>query len=321
MRTTTPTTRCGCESCYDRGSLPESRAGFLHPGARSEWRVSPVPTSGLPFSRFCVENAGPAAGRATAGRLRARVSAEVGVRTTMKFEELGLRPELLRAVDGAGYVTPTPIQARVVPAALDGKDLIACAQTGTGKTAAFLLPILQRLAAGRASRGPRALVVTPTRELAAQIGEATLRYGRHLHLRSTVIYGGGRHGAAEAAPARGPGSAGRDARTVARPSRPTAPGARRRRDRRPRRGGPHARHGLPAGHAAHPGRAAGDAAEPVLLRHDAGRDRGAHSPDDREPDRGRGCPPGDPGRCRQAGRAPGSRGLQEGPAGRAAAAP
>ena len=108
----------------------------------------------------------------------------------MKFEELGLRPELLRAVDGAGYVTPTPIQARVVPAALDGQDLIACAQTGTGKTAAFLLPILQRLAGGRASRGPRALVVTPTRELAAQIGEAALQYGRHLRLRSTVIYGG-----------------------------------------------------------------------------------------------------------------------------------
>ncbi|MCY4075910.1 MAG: DEAD/DEAH box helicase [Acidobacteria bacterium] len=108
----------------------------------------------------------------------------------MKFEELGLRPELLRAVDGAGYVTPTPIQTRVVPAALDGQDLIACAQTGTGKTAAFLLPILQRLAGGRPSRRPRALVVTPTRELAAQIGEATLRYGRHLHLRSTVIYGG-----------------------------------------------------------------------------------------------------------------------------------
>ena len=108
----------------------------------------------------------------------------------MKFEELGLRPELLRAVDGAGYVTPTPIQTRVVPAALDGQDLIACAQTGTGKTAAFLLPILQRLAGGRPSRGPRALVVTPTRELAAQIGEATLQYGRHLRVRSTVIYGG-----------------------------------------------------------------------------------------------------------------------------------
>ena len=108
----------------------------------------------------------------------------------MKFEELGLRPELLRAVGDAGYVAPTPIQARVVPAALDGQDLIACAQTGTGKTAAFLLPILQRLAGGRPSRRPRALVVTPTRELAAQIGEAALQYGRHLRVRSTVIFGG-----------------------------------------------------------------------------------------------------------------------------------
>ncbi len=108
----------------------------------------------------------------------------------MEFAELGLRPELLRAVDGAGYVTPTPIQARVIPAALDGQDLIACAQTGTGKTAAFLLPILQHLAGGQRSRHPRALVVTPTRELAAQIGEATQQYGRHLRVRSTVIFGG-----------------------------------------------------------------------------------------------------------------------------------
>lgn len=108
----------------------------------------------------------------------------------MTFAELGLRPELLRAVDGVGYTTTTPIQARAIPAVLDGRDLIACAQTGTGKTAAFLLPILQRLAGSRPSRRPRALVVTPTRELAAQIGEAALRYGRHLRLRSTVIFGG-----------------------------------------------------------------------------------------------------------------------------------
>ena len=108
----------------------------------------------------------------------------------MTFAELGLRPELLRAVDSAGYTTPTPIQARAIPAVLDGQDLIASAQTGTGKTAAFLLPILQRLAGGRPSRRPRALVVTPTRELAAQIGEMALQYGRHLRLRSAVIFGG-----------------------------------------------------------------------------------------------------------------------------------
>ncbi len=108
----------------------------------------------------------------------------------MTFTELGLRPELVRAVAGAGYTNPTLIQERAIPVVLDGRDLIACAQTGTGKTAAFLLPMLQHLADGKASRRPRALVVTPTRELAAQIGEMAKRYGKHLHLRSTVIFGG-----------------------------------------------------------------------------------------------------------------------------------
>lgn len=108
----------------------------------------------------------------------------------MNFSELGLRPELVRAVDGAGYTTPTTIQERAIPTVLEGRDLIACAQTGTGKTAAFLLPILHRLAAGETSRHPRALIVTPTRELGAQVGEMAKRYGQHLQLRSTVIFGG-----------------------------------------------------------------------------------------------------------------------------------
>ena len=108
----------------------------------------------------------------------------------MKFAELGLRPELVRAVTGAGYTTPTAVQERGIPVVLEGHDLIACAQTGTGKTAAFLLPILQRLAGGTASRHPRALVVTPTRELAGQIGDMAKRYGTNLHLRSAVIFGG-----------------------------------------------------------------------------------------------------------------------------------
>ncbi len=108
----------------------------------------------------------------------------------MKFADLGLRPEILRAVARAGYETATPIQARAIPAALEGEDLIACAQTGTGKTAAFLLPILQRLGSGRPCRPPRALVVTPTRELAAQITDAARQYGCYLRLRSTVIFGG-----------------------------------------------------------------------------------------------------------------------------------
>ena len=108
----------------------------------------------------------------------------------MQFADLGLRPEILRAVARAGYETATPIQAQAIPAALDGQDLIACAQTGTGKTAAFLLPILQRLGSGRPCRPPRALVVTPTRELAAQITEAARQYGCYLRLRSTVVFGG-----------------------------------------------------------------------------------------------------------------------------------
>ena len=108
----------------------------------------------------------------------------------MNFAELGLRPEIVRAVAGAGYTDPTSIQERAIPVVLDGRDLIACAQTGTGKTAAFLLPILQRLAGGATSRHPRALVISPTRELAAQIGDMAKRYGAHLRLRSTVIFGG-----------------------------------------------------------------------------------------------------------------------------------
>ena len=108
----------------------------------------------------------------------------------MKFAELGLRPELVRAVAGAGYTDPTSIQEQAIPVVLEGRDLIACAQTGTGKTAAFLLPILQQLAGGTPSRHPRALVISPTRELAAQIGDMAKRYGAHLRLRSTVIFGG-----------------------------------------------------------------------------------------------------------------------------------
>ena len=106
----------------------------------------------------------------------------------MNFTELGLRSEIVRAV--AGYPNPTSIQEQAIPVVLEGRDLIACAQTGTGKTAAFLLPILQDLFIGQRSVGPRALVITPTRELAAQVGDMAKQYGRHLHLRSTVIFGG-----------------------------------------------------------------------------------------------------------------------------------
>ncbi|MCH4563697.1 DEAD/DEAH box helicase [Halomonas sp. EGI 63088] len=111
----------------------------------------------------------------------------------MTFSELGLRAELLRAVEEQGYTVPTPIQRQAIPAVLAGGDLLASAQTGTGKTAGFTLPLLQRLAGGGARPGARqvrALVLTPTRELAAQVGESVADYGRHLKMRSHVIFGG-----------------------------------------------------------------------------------------------------------------------------------
>ncbi|MEZ4384547.1 MAG: DEAD/DEAH box helicase [Nannocystaceae bacterium] len=109
----------------------------------------------------------------------------------MSFDQLGLAEPLLRAVRAAGYAAPTPIQAAAIPPALAGRDLLGCAQTGTGKTAAFSLPLLQRLD-DRVGDDPcvRALVVTPTRELAAQIGESVTTYGKHLDLWHAVIFGG-----------------------------------------------------------------------------------------------------------------------------------
>ncbi len=111
----------------------------------------------------------------------------------MSFSQLGLIPALQRAVAGQGYVEPTPIQARAIPHVLAGRDLLGLAQTGTGKTAAFALPILQRLShilpSGR-PRPIRCLVLTPTRELAAQIQDSFATYGKHLALTSFVIFGG-----------------------------------------------------------------------------------------------------------------------------------
>jgi ATP-dependent RNA helicase RhlE len=104
------------------------------------------------------------------------------------FEELGLAPELLAAVRDAGYTHPTPIQRDAIPLALKGRDLIGLAQTGTGKTAAFTLPILQRLANG--PRRPRALVLTPTRELAAQVESSFVKYAKHVSIVVTSVYGG-----------------------------------------------------------------------------------------------------------------------------------
>ncbi len=116
------------------------------------------------------------------------------------FSDLKLMPSLLKAVEEEGYTSPSPIQEKAIPPVLEGRDLVGCAQTGTGKTAAFALPILQRLTKnplrrsedqpGRSVRPIRALILTPTRELALQIQESFEAYGRHTHLRSAVIFGG-----------------------------------------------------------------------------------------------------------------------------------
>jgi ATP-dependent RNA helicase RhlE len=114
----------------------------------------------------------------------------------MSFGSLNLLPERLRAGSDEGYTEPTPIQAQAIPAILEGRDIMGCAQTGTGKTAGFTLPMLQLLAP-HASTSPsparhpiRALILTPTRELAAQVAESVKTYGKHLPLRSTIVYGG-----------------------------------------------------------------------------------------------------------------------------------
>jgi len=113
-----------------------------------------------------------------------------------EFEALGLRAELLQAVEGLGYRIPTPIQVQAIPPALEGRDVMGCAQTGTGKTAAFVLPMLQRLAElrgegeGSSSEGPRGLILEPTRELAAQVERSVAAYGATLSVEPLVVFGG-----------------------------------------------------------------------------------------------------------------------------------
>ncbi|MDP2319436.1 MAG: DEAD/DEAH box helicase [Acidobacteriota bacterium] len=108
----------------------------------------------------------------------------------MPFTTLGLGPKITTALQEQGYVEPTPIQAKAIPVILEGRDIIGVAQTGTGKTAAFVLPLLERLGAAPATKHMRALVVAPTRELVAQIEENIRAYGRHLPLRYATIFGG-----------------------------------------------------------------------------------------------------------------------------------
>src|SRR3954464_7100278 len=109
----------------------------------------------------------------------------------MSFSDLGLSAEVLRAVDDAGYQTPTPIQQKAIPSVLMGRDILGCAQTGTGKTASFTLPMIDILAQGRArARMPRSLILEPTRELAAQVAENFEIYGKYNKLSKVLLIGG-----------------------------------------------------------------------------------------------------------------------------------
>src|ERR671927_1072251 len=109
----------------------------------------------------------------------------------MNFNELGLSPELLQAITDTGYTTPTPIQEQAIPVVAQGRDVLGCAQTGTGKTASFALPMIDKLAAGRArARMPRSLILEPTRELATQVEVSFERYGKHHRLTTALLIGG-----------------------------------------------------------------------------------------------------------------------------------
>ena len=123
---------------------------------------------------------------------KTKIKADISVLMPMKFNELGLMPSLLKAVNEKGYTDPSPIQEKAIPLILRRKDVLASAQTGTGKTAGFTLPLLQILSKQSNSnhRKIKALILTPTRELAAQIYDNVIEYSRHLELRSTVIFGG-----------------------------------------------------------------------------------------------------------------------------------
>ena len=115
-----------------------------------------------------------------------------------QFSDLGLAQPLLKALTAEGYTVPTPIQAQAIPGVMQGKDLLGIAQTGTGKTAAFALPILHRLAANPKKaprRGARVLVLSPTRELASQIAESFRSYGRFMGVTVAVVFGGAKYGA------------------------------------------------------------------------------------------------------------------------------
>src|SRR5688572_6855382 len=164
------------------------------PSSESARFPEPRPHSARLSLRKPDDQPGPSAKSAAPLAARFQGTLRVTQRSTsMSFETLGLAPELTRALADVGYTVPTPIQAEAIPLVLAGHDLMGGAQTGTGKTAAFALPLLQKLAAGPAVRGPRkprALVLTPTRELAAQIDDSLKAYGKYLNTKRAVIFGG-----------------------------------------------------------------------------------------------------------------------------------
>jgi ATP-dependent RNA helicase RhlE len=168
----------------------------------------------------------------------------------MNFDDLKLAPAILKAVHEQGYEIPTPIQAQAIPAVLEGHDLLAGAQTGTGKTAAFVLPMLDILGRGEAGKNKfggtaiRALVLTPTRELAAQVEESVQDYGKHVALTSTVVFGGVGMNPQISKLKRRRRHPGGHARAPARPAATGLSGPFQRADPGARRGRPHARHGL-----------------------------------------------------------------------------
>jgi superfamily II DNA/RNA helicase len=193
-----------------------------------------------------------------------------------EFANLGLSPTTLQAVADTGYTTATPIQAQAIPVALAGRDVLGIAQTGTGKTAAFTLPLIDRLSSGRAkARMPRALVLAPTRELADQVAMSFEKYAKGTKLSWVLLIGGVSMGDQVAALNKGVDV------LIATPGRLLdlfergKMHAERRRDDGRRRSRPHAGHGLHPGHRAHLQTDAAQAPDPVLLGHHAARDHPA----------------------------------------------
>ena len=208
----------------------------------------------------------------------------------MPFADLGLSDELLRAVADSGYDEPTPIQKGAIPSVLMGKDLIGIAQTGTGKTAGFVLPMIDILAQGRSrARMPRSLILEPTRELAAQVAENFEKYGKYHKLSMALLIGGVQMGDQVKALEKGvdvliatPGPA--DG-----PVRPRQDHAQRLQPAGHRRGRPDARHGLHPRHRGNLHQAAQGAADPAVLGDHAAADQeaGRQVPERSQDDRGR----------------------------------